>query len=385
MMTFIQRTTGSADSKKKSLLLLASSLCFLLFFMNASHADSPTMNQTKSQLKQIENKMNQLQLHINRTHDKQSVINKELSDTEKQLLNGKEQIKKAQLAMNNKQRQITALAQQVKLLSDQLSMQQVLLAKHVRACYQRDKNYPVKWLFNQNKPDAIDRLLTFNQYLVHSRQRTMDNVGKIKKSLLLNQEKLHQELVTQERLQKELNKRQQAFDNDKRYRTTLISSLNRDIENQQQALLVFKRNKENLSKLLITLAQKSVIQTKHPFTRMRKKLHTPVITNNGGIKKINQGVVFFANEGTPVASIFPGKVVFSDWLNGYGLLLIIDHGKGFMTLYANNKSLIKHKGEIVNQGEKIALVGHSGTLKENGLYFEIRQRGKAVNPLEWMS
>ena len=357
----------------------------LLLLINIGHAESRTMTQTKSQLKQIENKMTQLQLNINRTHDKQSVINQELANTNKQLHDASEQLKKTQFAMINKQRQITALAQQVKILSEQLHTQQALLAKHIRVHYKMGEYQPVKWLLNQDKPDSIDRLFIFNQYLVHSRQRSMDNVNKIRTLLILNQNKLHQELVAQERLKQQLNKRQQAFDNDRRYRTALIGSMTRDIQNQQQTLLVYKRNKANLSRLLTTLAQKSVIQTRRPFTRMRKKLQTPVITNSGGIKKINQGVVFFSNEGSPVASIFPGKVVFGDWLNGYGLLLIVDHGRGLMTLYANNKSLLTHKGDVVNQGEKIALVGHSGTLKENGLYFEIRQRGKAVNPLEWMS
>ena len=213
----------------------------------------------------------------------------------------------------------------------------------------------------------------------------MDRIRNIKKSLISNQDKLHQALLAQERLKQTLNHRQQAFDNDKRHHTRLISSINQDIKNQQNTLLVYQRNKANLSRLLTLLSQKSVIQTRRPFTRMRKKLHTPVITNGHGIKRINQGVVFFANEGASVVSIFPGKVVFSDWLNGYGLLIIIDHGRGSMTLYANNKSLLKHKGNFVSQGEQIAMVGHTGTFKENGLYFEIRQRGKAVNPLEWMS
>lgn len=357
----------------------------LPLLINIGHTESRTIAQTKNQLKQIENKMSQLQHHINRTHDKQSVINKELSNTEKQLHNGNEQLKKTQLAMMNKQRQITALAQQVKILSDQLHQQQGLLAKHVRARYKMGENQPMRWLLNQDKPDAIDRLLIFNKYLVQSRQHTMDKVDKIRKSLLANQAKLHQELMAQEHLKQQLNTRQQAFDLDKRYRTSLVQSLARDIKNQQKTLLAYQRNKANLSRLITSLTQKSRVQTRQPFTRMRKKLHNPVTTNRGGIKKINQGVVFFSNEGSPVSSIFPGKIVFGDWLNGYGLLLIVDHGRGFMTLYANNKSLLKHKGDIVNQGEKIATVGHSGTLKQNGLYFEIRQRGKAINPLEWMS
>ena len=100
---------------------------------------------------------------------------------------------------------------------------------------------------------------------------------------------------------------------------------------------------------------------------------------------MNQGVTFFAKEGEPVVSVYAGKVVFSDWLKGYGLLLIVDHGMGFMTLYAHNQSLFKRKGDPVLQGEQIASIGHSGGLKQNGLYFEVRHRGKAIPPLEWLS
>lgn len=100
---------------------------------------------------------------------------------------------------------------------------------------------------------------------------------------------------------------------------------------------------------------------------------------------MNQGVTFFADEGTAVTAVYPGKVVFSDWLKGYGLLLIIDHGQGVMTLYAHNQSLFKSKGQTVFQNEQVASVGHSGGIKQNGLYFEIRLRGKAVPPLSWLS
>ncbi len=118
---------------------------------------------------------------------------------------------------------------------------------------------------------------------------------------------------------------------------------------------------------------------------MRRKLPKPVQTKPNGFQRMNQGLTFFAAEGAPVTAVYPGKVVFSDWLNGYGLLLIIDHGQGFMTLYAHNQSLFKSKGTNVIQGEQIATVGHSGGLKQNGLYFEVRHGGKAVPPLEWLS
>ncbi len=133
------------------------------------------------------------------------------------------------------------------------------------------------------------------------------------------------------------------------------------------------------------MSLQSTTQTKQPFTKMRKKLPMPVKVGHQALQKVNQGVTFFAGEGTPVTAVYPGKIVFSDWLNGYGLLLILDHGQGFMTLYAHNQSLFKRKGATVLQGEQIATVGHSGGLKQNGLYFEVRHRGKAIPPLDWLS
>jgi len=94
-------------------------------------------------------------------------------------------------------------------------------------------------------------------------------------------------------------------------------------------------------------------------------------------------VLIEANEGTEIKSVMEGKVVFSEWLKGYGLLLIIDHGHGLMTLYAFNQSLYKHTGDWVESGDVIATVGQSGGRNQAGLYFGMRQNGTPIDPLEW--
>lgn len=382
----IPAKAGIHLSNNTTLSFLKLIFCLLLvFFIHPTYASNLTMRQTQNQLKQIETQMSQLQRHINHTHDQQHLINQELAKTEKKIHEAQEKIKKNQHEVMNKQQQIVALAQQNRLLNDQLQQQQRLLAKHLLINYKTKNNSHFSALTPQEQRDAQTRLLVFNQYLIRARQKMITNMNTIKTALLRNQNKLDRDLATQKNLQQTLHKQQQHFDQDKQYRTQLIQSLNHDIQTQQNTLLACQRNKANLSKLLHELTRRSAILTQRPFTSMKKRYPMPVITNKNRIRKINQGIVFPANEGTPVSAIFPGKIVFADWLNGYGLLMIIDHGRGFMTLYANNRSLLKHKGDIVKQGDKIAFVGHSGTLKENGLYFEIRQRGKAVNPLEWMS
>lgn len=356
----------------------------ILLLINMCHAESTSMTQTKNKLKLLESKMTQLQHHLSNAHNQQSALKNELTRTEKQIQSGAQKLQQAQRIMDEKQHQITQLQQQVHSLSQQLQSQQHLLAKHIRARYQMGEYQPLKWLLNQDSPDTINHLITFYQYLVQSRQHIMDDVKQTQVALSLSQEKLNKELFEHKRLQQELTAKQHTLDQDKHRRITLIQSITQDIQSKQETLKAYQHNKANLSRLLNTLTQQSVVQTRRPFTLMRRKLQKPV-ANSHGLQKINQGVVFFSDEGTSVASVFPGKVVFSDWLNGYGLLLIVDHGWGFMTLYANNKTLTRHKGDIVNQGEKIATVGHTGTLKKNGLYFEIRHHGKATNPLEWMS
>ena len=96
-----------------------------------------------------------------------------------------------------------------------------------------------------------------------------------------------------------------------------------------------------------------------------------------------EGVVLAAEEGTPVRAIHPGRVVFADWMRGYGLLTIVDHGGGYLTLYGYNQSLLRDVGEWVAVGDTLALAGQSGGNSRSALYFEIRNRGKVVNPTRW--
>lgn len=348
-------------------------------------AETAAMTQTKTKLKQLDLKISHLQHILNSAHDKTALLSQELADTEKKISLSVHELRTIQQNLSDKQHQISELEKQVAVLIEQLQAQQALLAKHLHARYLMGEYQPLKWLLNQDDPTATSRLLTFYQYVVKSRQQIIIRVQNTQHHLTLNQDKLKQEAIEQQRLQQDVNRRQHKLEQEKLYSTAIIQTLNKDIQSQQQTLKEYRQNKENLSHLLKTLIQQSIAQTQRPFTTARTKLPKPINVSGNSLQKVNQGLVFYAREGTPVAAVYSGKVVFSDWLRGYGLLLIIDHGQGFMTLYAHNQSLFKRKGEPVAQGEQIATVGHSGGLKQNGLYFEIRRRGKAIPPLAWLS
>ncbi len=372
-------TTLEELLKKNLLALLLSLFCFCLC------AQPSKLQQTQIQLKNLDAQINQLQQTLHSAHDKQGVLNRELSITEKQIGNAIHELQIIQNTMREKSTKIAALQNQTNQLNQHLTAQQQLLANHVRARYQMGEYQPLKWLLNQDDPYKISRILIYYQYLVKSRQDLIHQIDATKNTLNQNKKALRQELATTTLLKTDLIKQQQQLEHDKNYHTALIKSLDSEIQNKQNNLRNVQKNKENLAQLLKTLSQHSVVQANKPFLQMRKKLPLPIQAPGRSFQKMNQGVTFFAEEGTTVTSVYPGTVVFSDWLKGYGLLLIIDHGQGFMTLYAHNESLFKKKGQSVRQNEQIAKVGHSGGIKQNGLYFEIRLRGKAVPPLDWLS
>lgn len=362
-------------------LIFGMSFCFIL------HAQSPptSVSQTQNKLKQLDAQINSIQQTLNTAHTKHSVLSKELSKTEKQISAGVYKLHTIQNDINDKEYKITALQNQVKQLSQQLTTQQQLLANHIRARYQMGEYQPLKWLLSQDEPHKVSRILTYYQYMIKSRQQLIEQIDKTRNNLSESKEKLHNELTANKQLKNELIHDQQQLQQNKNYHTDLIQSLNHTIQNKQNALREVQKNKNNLAQLLKSLSQQSSPKISKPFGQMRKKLPFPVQTQSRSLHPMNQGVTFFAEEGTAVTAVYPGKVVFSNWLKGYGLLLIIDHGQGFMTLYAHNQALFKSKGQNVRQNEQIASVGHSGGIKQNGLYFEIRLRGKAIPPLNWLS
>lgn len=370
----------SKQSLFRSLKCIAFLMCFTIAWAN----NSP-LNQTKTKLQQLDNQISQLKKNLANASDKRGLLNIELANTEKEISKSTLHLRLIEQNMSEKQQKIKTYQQRINDLNNQLIEQQKLLAKHIRVRHRMGEYQPIKWLLNQDDPYKVGRLLTFHQYIVQSRQTMITEIDTTKHNLTANQEALKNELVTQEQLQEKLHTHQQKLEQNKHYNTTVIQSINNEIQNKKTMLSEYEHNKANLSQLLKNLATQSVIQAKKPFMQMKHKLPKPISAKPLVLQKMNQGLTFFAGEGTPVNAIYHGKVVFSDWLNGYGLLLIIDHGQGFMTLYAHNLSLFKQKGTTVLQGEQIAAVGHSGGLKQNGLYFEVRHRGKAIPPLDWLS
>lgn len=361
-------------------------LIFIFLLLNHAYATNhQTTIQTQNKLKQLNKQISNLKLGLAHVADKKSLLNQELANTEKRIDSTIQALQTLERDIESKQQKVNTLERKILELNQLIKQQQDLLAEHIRIRFKMGEYEPIKWLINQNDFLAMNRLLTFHQYLAYFRQDMIAKIVNTKKLIAQNQETLNLAMDEQRTLRKKLSTHQDKLEHSKKYHATIIQSLNHDIRNKQQTLADYENNKEKLSQLLTTLIAQTNQFPQQPFTQMRHKLPFPVHVPKINLQKMNQGITFFADEGLPVYAVHAGKIVFSDWLNGYGMLLIIDHGQGFMSLYAHNQSLNKRKGSFVQQGEQIASVGHTGGIKQNGLYFEIRQHGKAIPPLDWLS
>jgi murein hydrolase activator len=355
-----------------------------LCLLSSAHAVSSKHTQT--QLSELEQNMDDIQHQLTLDESSRNTLYKKLASTEKKMgedLHALHTIKNETL---EKKQAIQNLLKTIDGLSLQLKTQQLALANHVRARHRLGAIHPWQWLLHQETPRTMARLFVFYDYLFRADQELIEQVRKTSTHLSNNQTALLHKQHALQTLQKKLLQRQTRLTQMQKEQRTLIHALDQTIQSKHEQLSTFKHDKIQLQALLNKLNTRPAKHATSPeFNIEGHMLQSPLEQSSNTTKPLNQGLVFLAHEGTPVIAVLPGKVVFSDWLKGYGLLLIVDHGNGMMSLYAHNASLFTSLGTLVKQGDQIATVGHTGGLRENGLYFEIRRRGRAVPPREWMS
>jgi murein hydrolase activator len=285
------------------------------------------------------------------------------------------------------------------------------LGGQVKVAYAMGQQDKLKLMLNQQDPALSSRMMVYYEYLTKSRLEKLKNLQQTVNYLdQLDKDKQKEtELLEKNLLQKKSE--QAALDEVRKHRNELVASLNDDFYSEANQLSHFKENEIKLINLIQTLGhdenevnqetenQHSVVTKQEKpasfpklngdFSSLKGKLPLPVrgkLTNMPASPSTEanwKGVLINAKEGTEIKAVTKGKVAYAGTLKGYGLLMIVEHGKEYMTLYAFNQSLFKHKGDLVEAGDVIASVGQSGGRSKTGLYFEIRQNGKPVDPLLW--
>ena len=279
-------------------------------------------------------------------------------------------------------------------LAEEKKVQLRWLVKTVRASYQSGREERLKLMLNQQEPDQIARLLRYQEYF--QRART-DRLAHLEDELVELREVAREVADARADLldrRTALARSQDQLEQAARERETTLAKLERSLDQRGGDIDRLRADQQRLEKLLAemerSMPEMAPADRGTPFAKLAGELPWPVpgqvlssfnSSREGALRW--EGVVLAAEEGTPVRAIHPGRVVFADWMRGYGLLTIVDHGGGYLTLYGYNQSLLRDVGEWVAVGDPLALAGQSGGNNRSALYFEIRNRGKVVNPTRW--
>ena len=237
--------------------------------------------------------------------------------------------------------------------------------------------------------------MTYYDYFNEARSQQIYEVNQLLQTISNDKQQISLTTQALQDKQYQLKQEKQSLQVKQALRNDLVAKLNKDITSKDKALENLLKDKKNLS-LLINKLKKALddipaLPPEKPFVKQRGTLYWPA---KGKVKKLFdhwrsvgkvkwQGNIIKAKEGAPVHAISNGRIAYSDWLRGYGLITIIDHGDGYMSLYGHNQTLLREVGDWVANNEIIATVGSSGGLKSVGLYFEIRHNGKPSNPSRW--
>lgn len=282
-------------------------------------------------------------------------------------------------------------------LSDKLETHRQSLDLLLKTAYQTGRTPRVQLLLSQRDPALLSRMLTYYNYFNLARQR------EIQRALVLLDE-LSEVRATQERETQKLQQahdalrqQQQSMEQARQERKVSLAQIEKALSSKSGKLSQLQQDQRDLEALLDQLNKVFADIPAHPleqkpFKKLKGKLPWPT---KGTLKaRYNapkgtanlrwKGMFIGAKRGGNVQSIYYGQVAFADWMNGFGLVLIVDHGDGYMSIYANNEELHKTQGEWVVPGEVVATVGDSGGQSRSGLYFEIRRNGRPINPHKWV-
>lgn len=278
-------------------------------------------------------------------------------------------------------------------LQAQRNAQATKISEHLAAAYRLNGQDFVKLLLNQESPDTFDRMMRYHRYFSDARVTTLQEYQATLDGLAANQTELEERLAQQKSQQTELAARQSALVKERDQRKALIAELDAEAEGKSSERNRLTADRDRLEKLLAELMRRASELDGSQFLARKGSLPWPLrgpVRSTFGRPRADgrlvwHGMVVAAEEGTAVTAVFRGRVIFADWLRGFGLLTIIDHGSGYMTLYGHADSLTKTVGEVVESGEVVARAGRSGGQSASGLYFEVRQKGAARDPLGWLA
>jgi septal ring factor EnvC (AmiA/AmiB activator) len=378
-------------------------LKLLLFFALAVFTAAQAQNSEgelakikEQELEEVRERISELKKSMDKSASARDRITAELQDAEVDISEKRIRLKELERERDFSARRKAALDAELATREAELDEESKELADQVRAAYMSGSQERVKLLLNQRDPATLGRLMAYYGYLNDYRGANIETVTAAIRELAGLRSQVAAEEARIADLAKaryaELTKLNEAQDR----RQRLLASLKERITDEGQEVDRLAAQEKDLSRLiaeLTSILSDYPISSEEPFSEHKGRLTWPVagrlLHDFGQPRVSNQvkwsGVVLGAPRGREVRSVYHGRVVFADWLAGLGLLVIVNHGENYMTLYGYNETILKKAGDWVAPGDVIATVGDSGGQSQSSLYFEVRRGTQVLNPRQWVT
>ncbi|CNF27809.1 murein hydrolase activator EnvC [Yersinia mollaretii] len=418
------------------LALYASVFCagVLLLPLSVSAADTPATTKTaenKNQLKTLQQDIAEKEKSVQQQKQQRSSLLNQLKQQENTIAQASRSLRETQGTLTTLDKEISSLTASIAKLQSQQSQQQNILSKQLDAAFKQGQHSGLQLILSGEESQRSERILAYFSYLNDARQQSIEELKQTRTDLSAEKKTLEQKQNQQKSLLDEQKNQQQKLEQVRTARKKTLTSLEASLEKDQQGLAELKLNESRLRDQIAKAEREAKARAEREAkeaARVREQVKAKeqqakktgssykpsesersLMARTGGLGRPDgqavwpvrgnvshrfgeslqgelrwKGMVISAPEGSEVKAIADGRVLLADWLQGYGLVVVIEHGKGDMSLYGYNQSALVNVGAQVKAGQPIALVGTSGGQGEPSLYFEIRRQGQAVNPQPWL-
>jgi septal ring factor EnvC (AmiA/AmiB activator) len=347
----------------------------------------------EADLERVKQRIGELQREIRSDTQRRDQLSARLREAEEQASAASARLGEARRKVRASDARLRELAAERKELDRRLEQEREALAAQLRAAYVAGQEEQLRMLLSEKDPAVLGRMLVYYAYLGKARA---EQIGGIEAAVARIDELTKEQEAERARLaelEAEREREVEAVQAARRERAQAVAAVNAQLKNRTAALQKAKRDAATLEKLVADLRRalrQAPAPAGQPFERVRGRLPWPVKgrvvarygqSRGGGLKW--SGVLIAAERGAEVRAPYAGRVAYADWLPGLGLLLVLDHGGGYMTLYGHNEQLYKSVGEAVAAGDVIASVGDSGGQARPELYLEVRKGTAAQDPHRW--
>jgi septal ring factor EnvC (AmiA/AmiB activator) len=350
---------------------------------------------TAEQLKRLRTRLGDLQQELDQTRGRRDSTREELHTLERRIGQHVQELRRAAERQQELAKRLQKLRRQADNERAQVRQHEQQAVRALRAAYRAGRETPLKPLLGVNEPGRLARLMAYHGYVQRAHRREIAALERSLAGLARLEEGVRRQSRELEEVRETQRQEKVSLEASRARRSQLLASLNREVRDRSAEIERLKADRARLERLLAEirpmLPSLPAPSPGERFARLQGQLALPV---RGRIAaRFNEpkavgdlrwrGIFIAAAEGEPVRAVARGRVAYADALRGFGLLLILDHGDGYMTLYGHNQSLTPQPGDWVEAGEAVGVIGSTGDTPRAGLYFEIRYQGEPHDPLRW--